>query len=110
MDTEGKVGWEELVDPRLDGKFDKEELNEVAALAHKCVDHVARRRPAMRDIVQVLSKILKSRHNKKHHKNSATQKTDDQVIVNIDQLRQKNPVAQHQRVESLDSMADSIDI
>ncbi|KAK6157148.1 hypothetical protein DH2020_011396 [Rehmannia glutinosa] len=44
MNTEGKVGWEEIGDPRLDGKFDVEELNEVAALAHKCVNRLPRKK------------------------------------------------------------------
>ncbi|KAL0320749.1 UNVERIFIED_CONTAM: Calcium/calmodulin-regulated receptor-like kinase [Sesamum radiatum] len=72
MNTEGKVGWEEIVDPRLDGKYDIEELDEVATLAHKCVNRVARRRPSMRDIVQVLSRILKSRHIRNHQSSSST--------------------------------------
>ncbi|KAL6543209.1 hypothetical protein OROHE_010729 [Orobanche hederae] len=101
MNTEGKVGWEEIVDPRLDGKFDVGELNEVATLAHKCINRVARRRPSMRDIVLVLSRILKPRRSKRHRNDSSTPRGDD-VIVNMDQL-------EHRRVESLDSMADSLD-
>ncbi|KAL6544420.1 Calcium/calmodulin-regulated receptor-like kinase 1 [Orobanche minor] len=101
MNTEGKVGWEEIVDPRLDGKFDVGELNEVATLAHKCINRVARRRPSMRDIVLVLSRILKPRRSKRHRNDSSTPRGDD-VIINMDQL-------EHRRVESLDSMADSLD-
>lgn len=70
MNTEGKVGWEEIVNPRLDGKFDVEELNEVAALAHRCLYHIASRRPSKRDIVKVLSRVPKSRHSRKHHSGS----------------------------------------
>ncbi|KAL0302083.1 UNVERIFIED_CONTAM: Calcium/calmodulin-regulated receptor-like kinase [Sesamum radiatum] len=77
MNTEGKVGWEEIVDPRLDGKYDVEELDEVATLAHKCVNRVARRRPSMRDIVQVLSRILKSRHIRNHQSSSSTPKAGE---------------------------------
>ncbi|KAI3466196.1 hypothetical protein Pfo_022859 [Paulownia fortunei] len=109
MNTEGKVGWEELVDPRLDGKFDVEELNEVAALAHKCVNRIARRRPAMRDMVQVLSRILKSRHSRRHQNDSSTPRADE-VIINMDQLGRPGPNPEHRRVESLDSTADSIDV
>ncbi|KAL0362771.1 UNVERIFIED_CONTAM: Calcium/calmodulin-regulated receptor-like kinase [Sesamum calycinum] len=65
MNTEGKVGWEEIGDPRLKGNFDVEELNQVAALAHKCVSPIPRRRPSMRDIVQVLSRSRKYRHSRK---------------------------------------------
>ncbi|KAK4387006.1 Calcium/calmodulin-regulated receptor-like kinase [Sesamum angolense] len=72
-----KVGWEEIVDPRLDGKYDIEDLDEVATLAHKCVNRVARRRPSMRDIVQVLSRILKSRHIRNHQSSSSTPKAGE---------------------------------
>ncbi|KAI3457013.1 hypothetical protein Pfo_013676 [Paulownia fortunei] len=110
MNTEGKVGWEEIGDPRLEGKFDVEELNEVAALAHKCVNRFPRRRPSMRDIVQVLSRILTYRHSsRKHHKEDSTPRADE-VIVNMGQLEHRSPWPEHQRVESLDSMADSIDV
>ncbi|KAH6835502.1 Protein kinase superfamily protein [Perilla frutescens var. hirtella] len=103
MNTDGKVGWEEIVDPRLDGKVDIEELNEVAALAHRCVNGAAKKRPTMRDVVQELSKIHKSRHIRQHQKDSSTPRADS-VIVNMDQL------AEHRRVESMDSMADSVDV
>ncbi|XP_051136148.1 calcium/calmodulin-regulated receptor-like kinase 1 [Andrographis paniculata] len=118
MDTEGKVGWEEIVDPRLDGNFDVKEINEVAALAHKCVNRVARRRPSMRDIVPVLTRILKSRHGSKKHESKSMTPRGDQVIVNIDELGQYRGSVptphrhrQHERVESVDSsMADSVDM
>ncbi|KAL0406881.1 UNVERIFIED_CONTAM: Calcium/calmodulin-regulated receptor-like kinase [Sesamum latifolium] len=109
MNTEGKVGWEEIVDPRLDGKYDIEELDEVATLAHKCVNRVARRRPSMRDIVQVLSRILKSRHIRNHQSSSSTPRAGE-VIVNMDQLTHPSSIPEHRRVESVDSTADSIDV
>ncbi|KAE9588612.1 putative non-specific serine/threonine protein kinase [Lupinus albus] len=58
MDTEGKFGWEEIMDSRLDPKCDFHELNEVAALAYKCINLTPRKRPSMRDIVQVLTESL----------------------------------------------------
>lgn len=110
MNTDGKVGWEELADPRLDGRVDVEELNEVAALAHKCVNPAAKKRPNMRDIVQELSKIHKSRTVRRHQKDSSTPRADS-VIVNMDQLERRSPVSQHQRVESVDSStADSFEV
>lgn len=109
MNTEGKVGWEEIVDPRLDGKFDVQELNEVASLAYKCVNRVPRRRPSMRDIVQVLSRILKSSHNKKHKKDSLNARADE-VSINMDQLENRSPIPEHHRVESVDSTTDSVDV
>nr|WJK44474.1 calcium/calmodulin-regulated receptor-like kinase 1 [Nardostachys jatamansi] len=101
MNTEGKVGWEEIVDSRLDAEYDVQELDDVAALAYKCINRVSRKRPSMRDIVQVLSRMLKMRHNRKHHKNSLSV-TPDEVALNV--LTQHN---EHRREESMDSIADS---
>ncbi|KAL8033643.1 hypothetical protein ABFX02_13G173000 [Erythranthe guttata] len=108
MNTEGKDGWEEIGDPRLEGKFEVEEMNEVAVLAHKCVSRVSRRRPCMRDIVQVLSKILKFRHRQSRKR----EKEDEVVILNMPRLeRPTSPLPRHKRAESLDSSnADSIDV
>ncbi|KAJ6727978.1 hypothetical protein OIU74_006094 [Salix koriyanagi] len=106
MNTEGKVGWEEIVDSRLDGKFDLQELNEVAVLAYKCVNRAPRKRPSMRDIVQVLSRILKLRHNKKHHKKSLSATTADEVSIDMEQPEIRTPLSDrhhHRRVESADS-------
>ncbi|XP_073122101.1 calcium/calmodulin-regulated receptor-like kinase 1 [Henckelia pumila] len=97
--TEGKAGWEEIVDPRLNGKFDVGELNELADLAHGCVVTIARKRPSMRDIVQVLSRILKSRQSKKH----PSTPLENEVVINMHRL-------EHRRAESLDSTTDSFDI
>ncbi|KAK8542696.1 hypothetical protein V6N12_015281 [Hibiscus sabdariffa] len=107
MSTEEKVGWEEIADSRLDGKFDVQELNEVAALAYKCVDCVPKKRPSMRDIVQVLTRILKTRHIKRHQK-SLSAATTDEVPVDLEQGETKIPITVHQRDESMDSAADSI--
>ncbi|XP_073311617.1 calcium/calmodulin-regulated receptor-like kinase 1 isoform X2 [Primulina huaijiensis] len=99
MSSEGKVGWEEIVDPQLHGKFDVGELNELADLAHACVLPIARKRPSMRDIVQVLSRILKSRRSKNH----SSTPLENEVVINMHPL-------EHRRAESLDSMTDSFDI
>ncbi|XP_062170272.1 calcium/calmodulin-regulated receptor-like kinase 1 [Alnus glutinosa] len=109
MNTEGKVGWEEIADSRLEGKFDVEELNEVAALAYKCVNSIPRKRPSMRDIVQVLSRILKSRHNKKHH-NKSLSSIPDEVSIDVDHPETKTPISEHQREESMDSTADTFEV
>ncbi|KAH1121028.1 hypothetical protein J1N35_004188 [Gossypium stocksii] len=108
MSTEGKVGWEEIVDSRLDGKFDLQELNEIAALAYKCVNRVPKKRPSMRDIVQVLTRILKARHRKKHQKSLSA--TADEVLVDIVQGETKNAITEHQREESMDSAADTFEM
>lgn len=109
MNTEGKVGWEEIVDSRLEGKCDFQELNEVAALAYKCINRAPRKRPSMRDIVQVLTRILKSRHQRNHHK-KALSATADEVSIDVDQLETKTSVTDHRREESIDSAADMYEV
>ncbi|KAH0932214.1 hypothetical protein HID58_009331 [Brassica napus] len=72
MNAEEKVGWEEIVDSRLDGRFDLQEVNEVAAFAYKCISRAPRKRPNMRDVVQVLTRVIKVRHSRKRQKKSAS--------------------------------------
>ncbi|XP_024959294.1 calcium/calmodulin-regulated receptor-like kinase 1 [Cynara cardunculus var. scolymus] len=107
MNTEGKVGWEEIVDSRLEGNFNEHELNDVASLAYNCINRSPRKRPSMRDIVQVLSRILTIRHNKKHHRRDSSVVADE-VALNIDQLGRRSPMnSEHRRMESMSSTADS---
>ncbi|XP_039040976.1 calcium/calmodulin-regulated receptor-like kinase 1 [Hibiscus syriacus] len=108
MSTEGKVGWEEIMDSRLDGKFDAQELNEIAALAYKCVNRVPKKRPSMRDIAQVLTRILKTRHNKKHQKSQSA--IADEASVDLEQGETKNQIIEHRREESMDSAADTFEL
>ncbi|KAF3948958.1 hypothetical protein ACB098_06G047900 [Castanea mollissima] len=109
MNIEGKVGWEEIVDSHLEGKFDVQELNEVATLAYKCINRAPRKRPSMRDVVQVLSRIVKLRHNRKHHKNSLSA-TADEVSIDVDQLETRSPISEHRREESMDSTVDTYEL
>jgi hypothetical protein len=57
ISADGKAGWEEIVDERLNGKYNIEEVGSVAAIAYKCVQKNPRNRPTMRDIAQALSRI-----------------------------------------------------
>nr|WIL59865.1 nodulation protein [Melilotus officinalis] len=59
MESEDKIGWEEIVDPQLNGNYDVHKLNGMASLALKCVNEVSKIRPSMRDIVQALSQLCK---------------------------------------------------
>nr|GEZ21951.1 calcium/calmodulin-regulated receptor-like kinase 1 [Tanacetum cinerariifolium] len=105
MNTEGKNGWEELVDSRFEGNFDSKELNDVATLAHKCINRSPRKRPLMRDIVQALSRIIMIRQNKKHHRRDSSSVAADEIALNIDQLGRRSPMnSEHKRIESFDSM------
>ncbi|KAM6580407.1 hypothetical protein CsatA_004181 [Cannabis sativa] len=104
MNTEGKVGWEEIVDSRLDGKFDVEGLNEMAALGYKCINRLPKKRPSMRDIVQILSRILKLRHDKRHHKSLSAM--TDEVTIDVDGPETNSHVPDHRREESVESTID----
>lgn len=100
MNAEGGTGWEEIVDARLEGKFNVGELNEVANMAYKCVNRNPKKRPSMRDTVQVLSRVLKSRHSKKHSRGTSLSETAEEVAIDIDQ---PTSVSEHRRGESIDS-------
>lgn len=111
LNTEGEVGWEEIADSRLDGNFDERELNDMAALAYKCVNRAPRKRPSMRDIVQVLSHILKTRHNNKRHHKRSPSEVAISISINIGQSDRQNSMnSEHRRVDSMDSAPDSIEL
>ncbi|MCL7025352.1 hypothetical protein MKW94_006056 [Papaver nudicaule] len=104
MNTEGKVGWEEIVDSRLDGRFDTEQLNDVAALAYKCVNRLSKKRPAMRDIVQALCGAI----NVKQRKNTLARglsNTDDEVVIEMPshQTETNTAITELKRQESQNS-------
>jgi len=103
MNAEGGTGWQEIVDARLEENFDMQELNEVAALAYKCVNRIPKKRPSMRDIVQVLSRVLKSQHSKKHHRGTSLSATPEEVAIDINQAEDRTPVSEHRRGDSIDS-------
>lgn len=108
MTADVKGGWEEIVDPRLNGKYDVQELNNVSALAYKCVNRSPKKRPAMRDIVQVLSRILKSRHSRKHPKHLPA--TPEEVCISMEHVDHKSPTSGLQQVESMDSTVESCEV
>ncbi|KAL5731024.1 non-specific serine/threonine protein kinase [Ranunculus cassubicifolius] len=108
MNGEGKVGWEEIVDSRLDGIFDMKELNDVAALGYKCINRNPKKRPSMRDIVQALLRVVKLKQNRKNHIRvlSATEEGDE-VAIDIDQQSEtQNSDNGHQREHSFDNTSE----
>ncbi|XP_068644407.1 calcium/calmodulin-regulated receptor-like kinase 1 isoform X2 [Aristolochia californica] len=109
LNAEGKTGWEEIADSRLNGDYDVQELNEMAALAYRCINRSSRKRPFMRDVVQALSRIIKLRHNRKHHKPSLPI-TLEEVAVDMEQAEVQTPVSELQREESMESMTGSQDV
>ncbi|GMH05822.1 hypothetical protein Nepgr_007662 [Nepenthes gracilis] len=80
------------------GQISREELNEVAALAYRCIDRSLKKRPSMRDIVRVLSQILKSRQSRKHHRKSLAATREEELVIDI-----QNSVSEDLRVKSMDS-------
>lgn len=54
------------MDSRLDGRFDLQEVIEVAAFAYRCISRAPRKRPNMRDVVQVLT--FNTSHSRKRQK------------------------------------------
>ncbi|CAI9265700.1 unnamed protein product [Lactuca saligna] len=110
LNTEGQVGWEEIADSRLDGNFDERELNDVAALAYKCVNRSPRKRPSMRDNVQVLSHILKTIQNKRHQKRRSSLSSSEVAITIGQSTRQNSMNSEHHRAESMDSIPDSVEV
>ncbi len=54
LGVEGKEGWAELLDSRLDGNCDLEDLGAMAAIAYQCVNDQPRKRPKMRSVAQTL--------------------------------------------------------
>lgn len=69
MEAEDKVGWQEIVDSQLNGKYDLHKLNDMAALAFKCLNESSKNRPSMRFIVEALSQLCEQKH-KDHGKTS----------------------------------------
>ncbi|KAL2635786.1 hypothetical protein R1flu_007265 [Riccia fluitans] len=61
LGVEGKEGWGELLDVRLNGKCNLDDLGTMAALAYKCVRKLGKKRPKIRDVAQTLSKLGKRR-------------------------------------------------
>lgn len=80
----------------------------MAALAYKCINRNARKRPSMRDIVQTLSRIIKLRCSRKHHRKGLPISMEE-VSIDIDQSEAHAPTADHQRGESIDSIKDPRD-
>ncbi|XP_010931864.1 calcium/calmodulin-regulated receptor-like kinase 1 isoform X4 [Elaeis guineensis] len=110
IDAEGKVGWEEIADSRLDGIFDVQELNKVAALAYKCISRISRKRPSMRDMVQALTHVVKARHSKKHRGKRSLPVTVEEESTDQEPSYLQTSDSEHHRGESIDSLSDLPDV
>ncbi|XP_014508086.1 calcium/calmodulin-regulated receptor-like kinase 1 isoform X1 [Vigna radiata var. radiata] len=88
MEGGGKVGWEEIVDEQLNGKYDVHNLNDMASLAFICVNEVSQSRPTMCEIVQALSQLCK-RNGKTLGRTSSAAALKD-VSIELDQIEAKD--------------------
>jgi hypothetical protein len=110
INADGKTGWEEIADSRLEGAFDVEELNDMAAVAYRCVSRVSRKRPAMRDVVQALIRVAKHSQSKKHHKRRPPPGRADDESVDLEASEVQSSLSGHQRQESVGSVSDLADV
>nr|BAV91470.1 protein kinase superfamily protein [Freesia alba] len=110
INAEGKAGWEEIVDPRLDGNYDMDELHDISTLAYKCINRMSRKRPSMRDVVQALSRIVKERHSRKRRSRQFLSITIEEESTDHDNGGAQTSMSDHQREESIDSLSDLPDV
>ncbi|KAM0941725.1 putative protein kinase RLK-Pelle-LRR-I-2 family [Dioscorea sansibarensis] len=54
---DGKPDWEEIIDKKLAGKSNPEEVGLLADIAYKCLDKNPRKRPSIADVTLAISKI-----------------------------------------------------
>ncbi|KAE8805940.1 putative LRR receptor-like serine/threonine-protein kinase [Hordeum vulgare] len=111
INADGKTGWEEIADSRLEGAFDVEELNDMAAAAYKCVSRVSRKRPSMRDVVQALIRVAKHSHSSRNHhgRRLPPGRTDDES-VDLEASEDQSSASGHQRQESVGSVSELPDV
>eukprot|EP00249_Psilotum_nudum_P010213 c22405_g1_i1 orf=90-1361(+) len=76
MSIEGKEGWEEILDSRINGKYNAREVDAMASLANTCVNVSPNKRPRMRDIAQLLSKLGKRSSRSLLYRNLTLNGTD----------------------------------
>ncbi|XP_008776618.1 calcium/calmodulin-regulated receptor-like kinase 1 isoform X1 [Phoenix dactylifera] len=110
INSEGRAGWEEIADSRLDGIFDVRELNVVAALAYKCISRISRKRPSMRDMVQALTRVVKARHGKRHRSERSLPFMAEEESTDQEPSDLRTSISEHQRGESIDSLSDLPDV
>ncbi|XP_020591250.1 calcium/calmodulin-regulated receptor-like kinase 1 isoform X2 [Phalaenopsis equestris] len=103
INADGRGGWEEIADSRLEDSYELEELNEVAALAYKSINRLSRKRPSMRDLVQALSNTIKARNYRtRRKKHFLTATVEQEESANQEPLS----YTQHFREKSTDSLSD----
>jgi hypothetical protein len=111
IDADSKSGWEEIADSRLEGTFDVQEFNDMAAVAYKCVSRVSRKRPSMRDVVQALIRVAKhSRSSRNHHSRKLPVGRTDGESCDLEASEGQSSASGHQRQESVGSVSELPDV
>lgn len=64
MSADGKSGWDEILDERLVGKCNMEEVRLLAKIAQRCIHQVPRKRPSIGDISLAIARIRKKHLNR----------------------------------------------
>ncbi|AQK41732.1 Calcium/calmodulin-regulated receptor-like kinase 1 [Zea mays] len=115
-----RTGWEEIADARLGGAFDADELNDVAAVAYRCVSRASRKRPAMRDVVQALARVARrgrgrGRKQQHHPPQASSAAAGDESAVDLEaeegsEAGRSSFSGLLQREESVGSVSDLPDV
>lgn len=115
-----RTGWEEIADARLGGAFNADELNDVAAVAYRCVSRASRKRPAMRDVVQALARVARrgrgrGRKQQHHPPQASRAAAGDESAVDLEaeegsEAGRSSFSGLLQREESVGSVSDLPDV
>jgi hypothetical protein len=87
-----------------------EELNDMAAVAYRCVSRVSQKRPAMRDVVQALARALKRSCSRKHHGKKHPHGRGDDESIDLEASEVQSSFSGLQREGSVGSVSDLQDV
>ncbi|KAG0473696.1 hypothetical protein HPP92_015045 [Vanilla planifolia] len=77
---DGRAEWDEIVDKKLIGNSNPEEIRLLANIAHRCLHKNPSRRPAISDVTQAISRIKQQRVNRE---NTLSQSEQSGVLKRI---------------------------
>ncbi|PKU87540.1 calcium/calmodulin-regulated receptor-like kinase 2 [Dendrobium catenatum] len=81
---DGRAEWDEIVDKKLIGNSNTEEIRLLANIAHRCLHKNPSRRPAISDITQAISRI-RQRQSTREHTMSISENEPSSVFSRIAQ-------------------------
>ncbi|KAK1310205.1 putative leucine-rich repeat receptor-like serine/threonine-protein kinase [Acorus calamus] len=97
---DGKADWEEILDKKLVGKCNIEEVRSLANVAYKCINKMPRKRPSIADVTLAISRA-KQRHLTKDDTISSVGSDVSQVLQRIEaqQIELSNMTSIRERSE-----------